>query len=150
MTIPAELQRWKRHRLVNTALLLSCAAGFFGMLALVNILLPLDYQDNRGNPAYWVLLLPAAGWAMGVVNFHPWAVRGFRPFCVALGACSVAMLVALERSAGTRDSGIATVLAVASVVAGLAAWILSSRPAFMEFAVDVRRCASHRSRTNAE
>jgi hypothetical protein len=120
-TDPAERRRRLRQdRAANIGVLAAFMAALPSALAWMGLLLPLDRAADRGNPVYWLIMLPVVFWTVAAGSFAPWALRLLRP--VLLLAPLLAAL-ALAIAFGRGDSPTPWLVALAvSVAAALIGW----------------------------
>ena len=68
-------QSLRRDRAANLAVLAGMASGIAVTVAVISMAVPQGHTAARGDPRYWLLMLPVAIWAWSAVDFARWAVR---------------------------------------------------------------------------
>ena len=94
---------WARLRKdARSALAVGCAllASLMALLCILGLLFVGPPSQTRGNPLYWLCLLPFAWWASGLTSYEPRPVRMLRPalaLAVVASLASVGVAAALGR-----------------------------------------------------
>jgi hypothetical protein len=94
-------QRLRKDRRSNAAAIGAAIAALAATMTVISVTVQGGVTESRGNPLYWLLMLPMAWWVNGLTSFEPRAVRLWKPaLAVASGTSVVAAALAM-RSAGT-------------------------------------------------
>ena len=68
---PVYWQRLRRDKASGLAALFAIGACGVTLIGLIELLLPGSQASHRGNPLYWILLLPFGWWGVELVNYTP-------------------------------------------------------------------------------
>lgn len=110
----------RRDRPANYAVLCGVGSGIGLTVAAISLAAP-SGNPGRGDPFYWVLMLPVALWAWSAVDFRPWALR-LLPVILA-GVPLIAATLALALPAPAHADVVTLwIVAALGVVLGLAGW----------------------------
>lgn len=83
----------KRDVPTTVALLAGLASAAMPVLSATFIMVPHGYMVSRGNPLYWLLMLPVAYWAWGIMSFDPWAIRLLAPLLIIAPIMDILIVV---------------------------------------------------------
>lgn len=72
-------QRLRRDKRSGFAAFLTVIAWVPVVVAIVMLSAPASQAAARGNPLYWLLLVPFAWWGASLTRYEAWAVRSIRP-----------------------------------------------------------------------
>lgn len=115
----------KRDVPTTIALLAAVAASAMPVLSLTFILVPHGYTASRGNPLYWLIMLPVVYWVWAAMAFDPWAIRMIALILVL--APIVDGLIALFSGMSGGDLTALWVLAALSLVLSIVGIVALSR-----------------------
>ena len=91
-------QRLRKDRRSNAAVLLTALAALISAVSMTMVVVPGTHYAARGNPLYWLILVPVAWWVNSLAAFEPGAVRSWNAVlalvCVSGGACLVLAILA--------------------------------------------------------
>jgi hypothetical protein len=119
---PSIRDRLKRDVRVNVGMLAALAACVPATLGWVGVLIDPAAGPHRASPVFWLIVLPLAAWAYGLVGFSIWALRLLRPILLAAPlAAAVACAVAVR---GGQDPTWWIVGTAASILLGAAGLVL--------------------------
>lgn len=113
-------QRLRKDPRSNWAAGMAALAAIAASVMLIGLLVEGSQYQARGNPLYWILMLPAVWWSTGLARFEPRPVRWWKPallLCVAIAGAVLAL--AIDSGDGTPEAiGFALTLigAVSSMV----------------------------------
>ncbi len=126
------LRKDKPSNLAVGGLVIGALATTVSLMALV-----FPHSDgamhNRGNPLYWLLMLPFALWGWDLSTFSPRSVRTMRPAMIVLPTlCGVILIVARHDDQdvlGGLDTGSWMILAafLVTAIGSLVSWMSLSR-----------------------
>ena len=119
----------KRHVPTNLAILAGFASGAMLVAAITFMSVPRGYTAARGDPRYWLVMLPLIVWTWGAASLNAWALRllAIVLLIAPAGCAAVALLAGPGRPSG--DIITLWVLAAAALVfAGLGGLALSRSP----------------------
>ncbi len=105
----------RRAGATTVAVLAALANGVFGLLVVMNILLPGDRSLDRLHVLYWLTIVPVVVWAYGLTAYAAWALYLVRP---ALIVCPLGVVLAV--ACGAIDESFAIVMLVLSAAASAA------------------------------
>ena len=119
--LSGDRQSLRRDRAANLAVLAGIASGIAVTVAVISMAVPQGYTAARGDPRYWLLMLPVAIWAWSAVDFARWAVR-LLPV-VLVGTPLVAAALALGLPGMDRVDRITWwVVTAIALACGIAGW----------------------------
>ncbi len=125
------LRKDKASNLAVGGLVIGALATTVSLLALV-----FPHSDgamhNRGNPLYWLLMLPFALWGWDLSTFSPHSVRTMRPAMIVLPTlCGIVLIMAGhdEDVLGGFGAGFWVTLAafLVTVIGTLVSWVFLPR-----------------------
>ena len=128
---PRQYDYLKRDVPTTVALLAGLAAAAMPVLAATYIMVPHGYVASRGNPLYWLIMLPVVYWAWGIMSFDPWAVRLLAPLLLIAPITDVLIAVFSGMSGG--DQTALWVLASLSIIFSVGGLIALSRTPIWPF-----------------
>ncbi|WP_041862786.1 MULTISPECIES: hypothetical protein [Pseudomonadota] len=104
---------WARVRKDARSALAVGSALLASLMALLCLLVPGPQAQARGNPLYWLCILPFAWWANGLAAYEPRPVRPALIVAVATAPASLAIATVLgkEPLLWTIGAGIALISA---------------------------------------
>ena len=79
---PRPYDHLRRNVPMTVALLAGLAATAMPVLSATFVFVPHGYMAGRGTPLYWLIMLPVAYWAWGIISFDAWAVRLLAPLLI--------------------------------------------------------------------
>jgi hypothetical protein len=118
----------------NAAVLLTACAIVVSAVWLTMVTVPGTQYAARGNPLYWLILLPVAWWVSSLAACEPHAIRWWKPAlalaCTISTTCLV-LAVAAEQGVTLNAAGCAVTLAatVGSLVAYRGSLVAREGPA---------------------
>ena len=106
-------QRLRSDRRSNWAAGFAAIAAMAATVSLLGLCIEGTPYQARGNPLYWLLMLPAIWWVAGLVGFERNRVRLWKPaLAVSLLIATLAVLIAVRRGDwGAEAAGLAITLA---------------------------------------
>ncbi len=126
------LRKDKPSNLAVGGLVIGALAATVSLIALV-----FPHSDgamhNRGNPLYWLLMLPFVLWGWDLSTFSPRSVRTMRPAMIVLPTlCGVILIVARHGDQDVlddQDTGFWMILAafLVTAIGSLLSWVSLSR-----------------------
>jgi hypothetical protein len=111
-------QRLRKDLRSNWAAGLAAIAALAATVSLIAVLVKGTHYQARGNPLYWVLMLPGAWWVNRLAAFEPRAVRWWRPFLLLSVVVAAAALIATAR-ADRRPAAVAFFITLLAAGASL-------------------------------
>ncbi len=89
-------QRLRKDRRSNWAVGMAAIASISATVSLTALLVDGSQYQARGNPLYWLLMLPVVWWLSSLGSFEPRAVRWWKPalltsVAIATLACFMAV-----------------------------------------------------------
>lgn len=92
-------QRLRKDRRSNWAAGFAGAATIAATVSLIGLLVEGSQYQARGNPLYWVLMLPVVWWLSGLGGFEPRAVRWWKPvLLLSVIIAAIALVLAVGRA----------------------------------------------------
>lgn len=117
---PAYWQRLRKDRRSNIAGVLAAVAVLTGTVSVTMTLVNGSQYEARGNPLYWVLLLPMAWWVSGLSTFESRYVRSWKPvLAIACLAAAASLAIDMQRDEDWTVSAVSVAITVISAVASL-------------------------------
>ncbi len=120
---PAYWQRLRRDRRSNIAAGLGVLAALAATLSVVALAVPGPQSVARGNPLYWLLMLPMAWWGSGLARFEARPVRWWKPV-LALSCLLSCGTLAMVLARGEDSTAQAIACGVTLLAAGASLWLL--------------------------
>ncbi|MFD1949512.1 hypothetical protein ACFSGX_01865 [Sphingomonas arantia] len=107
----------RKDKRSNIAASLGLIAALFSTMSVVGTAVPGPLPEARGNPLYWLLMLPMVYWVTELTSFTPRSVRMWTPALVVACVASAvaAVVVARDEPGWTVQGGLCVVTVLASI-----------------------------------
>lgn len=113
-------QRLRKDPRSNWAAGMAAIAAIAASVMLIGLLVEGSQYRARGNPLYWILMLPAVWWSAGLARFEPRPVRSWKPALLLCVATAGAVLALAIDSGDWMPEAIGFVLTLVGAVSSMA------------------------------